>query len=334
MLLLPLLSLPNALSNFVQATVRAVRIKDFLILDQLERVPRVALTEKKKNDTTSNAVEEKTGDKNLGKKLALHLENSSYSWDENATVKTLLNVQMDVYRGNICSIIGHTGCGKSSLISAMLGDIPLSLPTINPTSSSKKRKKSAFVSIHGSVSYVPQQAWIFNATVKGNILFGLEFDPDLYERAITLANLKKDLAMFPAGEETEIGEKGVNLSGGQKQRVSIARAIYADADVIILDDPLSALDAHVGAAVFSSLKDVLCNEMGKTIILATNQLQFASLCDRIVVMDHGSIVENGTNDELLNITDGVHKKLNATRHTDDDTTKEESKGEKKTGEIS
>ena len=331
MLLLPLLSLPNALSNFVQATVRAVRIKDFLILDQLERVPRVALTEKKKNDTTSNAVEEKTGDKNLGKKLALHLENSSYSWDENATVKTLLNVQMDVYRGNICSIIGHTGCGKSSLISAMLGDIPLSLPTINPTSSSKKRKKSAFVSIHGSVSYVPQQAWIFNATVKGNILFGLEFDPDLYERAITLANLKKDLAMFPAGEETEIGEKGVNLSGGQKQRVSIARAIYADADVIILDDPLSALDAHVGAAVFSSLKDVLCNEMGKTIILATNQLQFASLCDRIVVMDHGSIVENGTNDELLNITDGVYKKLNATRHTDDDTTKEESKGEKKRG---
>ena len=197
----------------------------------------------------------------------------------------------------------------------MLGDIPL-------MKTNDQIDNSMPVKINGSVSYVPQQAWIFNATVKENILFGLNFDSNLYERAITVAQLKKDFDTFAAGEDTEIGERGVNLSGGQKQRVSIARAVYANADLMILDDPLSALDAHVGAAVFSGLNEVLCKQMGKTIILATNQLQFASACDKIIVMDKGRIIESGTSDELLKIHDGTYKKLIASRHSDEEQKKD------------
>ena len=109
------------------------------------------------------------------------------------------------------------------------------------------------INTHGKIAYVAQQAWIMNATLKDNILFGNQFDPDLYQRVVSACELLTDIALLPAGDETEIGEKGINLSGGQKQRVSLARAVYSRADLYLFDDPLSAVDAHVGKSIFENV---------------------------------------------------------------------------------
>lgn len=146
--------------------------------------------------------------------------------------------------------------------------------------------------IRGTKAYVSQQAWIYNATVRENILFGRKYDETRYANAIKVSALTRDLGLMTDGDMTEIGEKGVNLSGGQKQRVSIARAVYADADVILFDDPLSALDAHVAKEIFDEcIRGYL---KGKTIVFVTNRLEFVSGCDRVLMVDDGSIVADGT----------------------------------------
>jgi ABC-type multidrug transport system fused ATPase/permease subunit len=157
----------------------------------------------------------------------------------------------------------------------------------------------------GSVAYVPQQAWIYNATVKDNILFGLPLDEEKYQAAINASSLRTDIDMqFEAGDKTEIGEKGINLSGGQKQRCSIARAVYSDADIYVFDDPLSALDAHVSADVFKKcFKTHLSN---KTRILVANQLHLMHDVDRIVVMKDGHIIEIGSFHELMSNDEGIY----------------------------
>ncbi|CAI7863261.1 unnamed protein product [Closterium sp. NIES-53] len=128
------------------------------------------------------------------------------------------------------------GQGKSSLVSALLGEMPMVSGDSPPI-------------IRGRVAYVSQVSWIFNATVRDNILFGLPYDKQRYERAVQVSALERDMELLPGGDLTEIGERGVNVSGGQKQRISIARAVYSDADVFLFDDPLSALDAHVAKQV-------------------------------------------------------------------------------------
>lgn len=171
----------------------------------------------------------------------------------------------------------HNPCSKSSLASAILGEL---------------RLIDGSALLQGSVAYVPQQAWIFNATVRENITFGLPFDESHYGASVDVAALRADIdRQFDAGDQTEIGEKGVNLSGGQRQRVSIARAVYADADIYVFDDPLSALDAHVSAEVFvNCIKGKLA---GKTRLLVSNQMHLMSdhAVDRIVVMKNGRIAQ-------------------------------------------
>ncbi|VAH36683.1 unnamed protein product [Triticum turgidum subsp. durum] len=162
------------------------------------------------------------------------------------------------------------------------------------------------VVIRGSVAYVPQVSWIFNATVRDNILFGSPFQPSRYGRAIDSTALRHDLDLLPGGDLTEIGERGVNISGGQKQRVSMARAVYSDSDVYLFDDPLSALDAHVGRQVFDKcIKEELRH---KTRVLVTNQLHFLPYVDKILLIHDGVVKEEGTFDELSN-TGEQFKKL-------------------------
>ncbi|TKC44948.1 hypothetical protein EI555_016270 [Monodon monoceros] len=186
--------------------------------------------------------------------------------------------------GSLVAVVGQVGCGKSSLLSALLAEMD---------------KVEGHVAIKGSVAYVPQQAWIQNVSLRENILFGRQLQERYYKAVIEACALLPDLEILPSGDRTEIGEKGVNLSGGQKQRVSLARAVYCDSDIYLFDDPLSAVDAHVGKHIFENVvgpKGMLKN---KTRILVTHGISYLPQVDVIIVMSGGKISEMGSYQELL-----------------------------------
>uniref|UniRef100_A0A4W5KV59 ABC-type glutathione-S-conjugate transporter n=1 Tax=Hucho hucho TaxID=62062 RepID=A0A4W5KV59_9TELE len=211
------------------------------------------------------------------------IDNGTFSWTKEGP-PCLKRINVRVPQGSLVAVVGHVGSGKSSLLSAMLGET---------------EKRNGSVSIKGSVAYVPQQAWIQNATVQDNVMFGREKQKTWYQRVLDACALLPDLEILPAGDSTEIGEKGLNLSGGQKQRVSLARAVYRKADVYLLDDPLSAVDAHVGQHIFDKVigpKGVLRD---KTRVLVTHGMSFLPQADLILVLVDGEITESGSYQELL-----------------------------------
>lgn len=191
---------------------------------------------------------------------------------------------MRVEKNQLVAVVGSVGSGKSSLLSALLGEM---------------EKVSGKVNTNGTIAYVPQQAWIQNATLQNNILFGKPFDKKRYDKVIEACALKPDFAMLPGGDQTEIGEKGINLSGGQKQRVSLARAVYQDADIYLLDDPLSAVDSHVGKHIFEQVigPTGLLNKC--TRVLVTHGVTYLPKVDNIYVLSHGEISESGSYQELM-----------------------------------
>lgn len=190
---------------------------------------------------------------------------------------------LTIPRGSLVAIVGPVGSGKSSLLAAMIGEMT---------------RTAGSVRLGGSIAYCPQQAWIQNATVRDNILFGRPLDKDRYDAVIEECALRTDLRLLPHGDMTEIGERGINLSGGQRLRVNLARAAYYDADILMLDDPLSAVDAHVGKKIFEGC---ICNGLmaGKTRLLVTHHLHVLAQVDLILVMQEGQLVQCGTYDELL-----------------------------------
>lgn len=160
----------------------------------------------------------------------------------------------------------------------------------------RSKQHKSKVKLGGSISYVQQIPWIQNKTIRDNILFGLPMDEDRYNNTIHLCELESDLDILPGGDLTEIGEKGINLSGGQKARVSLARAVYANADIILMDDPISALDSNVKKSIF---KNLFLEELkGKTRILVTHAVEFLEKVDRIIIMEKGQIKYNATYDDL------------------------------------
>lgn len=186
----------------------------------------------------------------------LLIENGNFTWGEEPVLK---NINMRIPKNTLTAVVGSVGSGKSSLVSAFLGEM---------------EKTSGRVNSVGSVAYVAQQAWIQNATLKDNILFGLPLDKKRYELIIEACALKPDFEMLPAGDQTEIGEKGINLSGGQKQRVSLARAVYKNADIYFLDDPLSAVDSHVGKHIFEKVIGPQGLLKDKTRVLVTHGITY------------------------------------------------------------
>ncbi|RCN46028.1 ABC transporter, ATP-binding protein [Ancylostoma caninum] len=216
---------------------------------------------------------------------ALKIEDGKFTWENSEGDETLKNINLSVKRGQLVAIVGKVGSGKSSLLQAILGEM---------------NKVSGTVNVCGSIAYVPQQAWIQNLTLRDNVLFNRSYDPLFYDKVVEACALKQDLVSLPAEDLTEIGEKGINLSGGQKQRVSLARAAYSHADIVLLDDPLSAVDSHVGKHIFenviSSTTGLLCNT---TRILVTHGLHYLKFCDKVVVMKGGEINEMGTYQELI-----------------------------------
>ncbi|KAF9083250.1 hypothetical protein BGX23_011649 [Mortierella sp. AD031] len=197
---------------------------------------------------------------------------------------TLTNINLEFKRGELAAVVGRVGQGKSSLLNAIIGDM---------------YKHQGSVRVYGRIAYVPQQAWILNATVRDNILFGNTFDQARYDIVLMACGLLPDIAMLPAGDMTEIGERGINLSGGQKQRVSLARAAYDDADLYLLDDPLSAVDAHVAQHLWKSLLGPNGLLKDKTRVLVTHAVQFLGDTNRIVVLKDGQVSETGQYQELM-----------------------------------
>ncbi|XP_033840126.1 ATP-binding cassette sub-family C member 3 isoform X2 [Periophthalmus magnuspinnatus] len=259
----PLNMLPQVLSSMVQASVSLKRIQSFLSHDELDP--------------------ESVDKKGSGPEFAATVLNGKFTWDKQDS-PVLHNINMMVPQGSLLAVVGHVGCGKSSLISALLGEM---------------EKLEGEVSVRGSVAYVPQQAWIQNATLRDNILFGRPFQEPKYRCVLEACALTPDLEVLPGGDMTEIGEKGINLSGGQRQRVSLARALYSDADVYLLDDPLSAVDAHVAKHIFDHLIGPEGVLKGKTRILVTHGISFLPQVDNIMVMVEGGVSEMGSYQELL-----------------------------------
>uniref|UniRef100_A0A4W5REG2 ABC-type glutathione-S-conjugate transporter n=1 Tax=Hucho hucho TaxID=62062 RepID=A0A4W5REG2_9TELE len=241
-----------------QASVSLKRIQDFLSHEELD------LESVDRNNTATVTV-----------------VNGKFTWAKQDP-PALINLM--VPQGSLLAVVGHVGCGKSSLVSALLGEM---------------EKLEGHISIRGSVAYVPQQAWIQNATLRDNILFGKAYNEQKYRSCLEACALTPDLEVLPGGDLTEIGEKGINLSGGQRQRVSLARAVYNEADVYLLDDPLSAVDSHVAKHIFDHVIGPEGALQGKTRILVTHGISFLPQVNNIVVLVEGRVSEMGSYQELL-----------------------------------
>ncbi|KAA0049087.1 putative ABC transporter C family member 15 [Cucumis melo var. makuwa] len=259
----PIFSLPDILSAFTQGKVSADRVTSYLQVDEIQQDATVYVS----RDQTEFDIE---------------IENGIFSWEPESINPSLDQINLKVKRGMKVAICGTVGSGKSSLLSCILGEI---------------EKISGTVKISGTKAYVPQSPWILSGNIKDNILFGNEYEATRYNRTIDACALTKDLELFSSGDLTEIGERGINMSGGQKQRIQIARAVYQDADIYLLDDPFSAVDAHTGTQLFKDCMMGVLKE--KTIVYVTHQVEFLPAADLILVMQNGKIVQVGGFEELI-----------------------------------
>ncbi|XP_038686802.1 ABC transporter C family member 3-like [Tripterygium wilfordii] len=274
----PIYNLPDTISMIVQTKVSLDRLASFLCLDDLQ----------------CDAIEKITRGSS---DIAIEIVEGHFSWDLSSSIPTLRDINFKVYNGMRVAVCGTVGSGKSSLLSCILGEIP---------------KLSGTLRLCGSKAYVGQSPWIQSGKIEDNILFGKEMDRERYETVLEACALKKDLEILSFGDQTIIGERGINLSGGQKQRIQIARALYQDADIYIFDDPFSAVDAHTGSHLF---KEVLLGILSsKTVIYVTHQVEFLPAADLILVMKDGRITQAGKYNEILNSGPdfielvGAHKK--------------------------
>ncbi|CAI9103406.1 OLC1v1001875C1 [Oldenlandia corymbosa var. corymbosa] len=259
----PIFKLPELLSVIAQAKTSADRIASYLQEDEIQ-LDAVSMIPKQETE------------------FSIEINSGKFSWENDSRNATLDEINLKVTRGMKVAICGLVGSGKSSLLSCILGEMS---------------KQSGIVNISGTNAYVAQSPWILNGHVRENILFGSPYDSDRYLRTVEACALRKDFELFPAGDLTEIGERGINMSGGQKQRIQIARAVYQDADIYLLDDPFSAVDAHTGTQLF---KDCLMGILKKkTIIYVTHQVEFLSAADLILVMQNGRIAHAGSYEKLL-----------------------------------
>ncbi|GAA5927015.1 uncharacterized protein JCM15063_000432 [Sporobolomyces koalae] len=287
----PLMMLPNSLSTITDAYSACKRLTPVFLADELP-------------EDSIRIVEEA--------KMALKVDQACFEWEQGSTLPSstasrvkggkknskldkeekriapeqpfrLEDISLEIPHGALVCVVGTVGSGKSSLLQGLVGEM---------------RRTQGGVVFGGKIGFCAQSAWILNATIRDNILFGRPLDEKRYWDCVRASALLADFDQLPSGDLTEVGEKGVVLSGGQKQRISIARTLYYDADIILLDDPLSAVDAHVGAHIFNEAITGLLQ--AKTRILVTNALHLLPSADSIIVLANGRIVESGTFEQLTN----------------------------------
>ncbi|XP_035659576.1 multidrug resistance-associated protein 4-like isoform X1 [Branchiostoma floridae] len=262
--------IPLAVAQVSEALVSIRRIQEFLLLDEI-----VDSETSRKNSVISVTSPQDAG-------CSVILDKVKAKWAGDSDLLTLKNISMKLKPGQLLAVIGPVGSGKSSLLSTVLQELPV---------------MSGEVKVHGKVGYASQQPWVFSGTVRQNILFGRPYKEEDYRKTIQACALKKDLELLPHGDMTLVGDRGVTLSGGQKARINLARAVYHDADVYLLDDPLSAVDAEVGRHLFNRCIQGALRD--KPRILVTHQLQYVQEADQILVLLEGEQVTLGTYSELL-----------------------------------
>jgi ATP-binding cassette subfamily C (CFTR/MRP) protein 1 len=212
-------------------------------------------------------------------RCAVSLKGVTSVWPDGLVALTVPNVE--IAKGALIAVVGSVGAGKTSLLLTLLGELA---------------HKGGECRVGGSLGYVAQNPWVISDSIRNTVLSGKPFDPKRYATAIRASGLISDINSLPHGDSTQIGERGINLSGGQRQRVALARAYYHDAEIYLLDDPLSALDPGVANQVFTQL---ICKEMaGTTRILVTHRVEFARVADAVIVVENGSVIEYGTPNEL------------------------------------
>ncbi|KAL3687429.1 hypothetical protein R1sor_013738 [Riccia sorocarpa] len=260
----PLSQLPELISMISQTKISADRLQSYLLEDEVQ----------------GDAVTRRSP--SYERDVAVEVKNGEFKWTESSERSTLKDINVQVVKGQKVAICGMVGAGKSSLLSCLLGEIP---------------KVSGTVTVEGTTAYVAQSSWIQSGKVEENIRFGTPMDRKRYEEAIKVCCLEKDMELFAYGDQTVIGERGINMSGGQKQRIQLARAVYQDADIYLLDDPFSAVDAHTGTDMFTNC--VLGALSSKTVIYVTHQVDFLSAADLVLVLLDGKIVQAGKYKDLL-----------------------------------
>lgn len=277
---MPLFLLPMLASFISDGKVSLERVEEYMCAEELDFLPDTEyLSENSVVIRDGNFDWNVSVDQNDTK---TDVKDDAEFIPSNPHFQGLHNLNLALPRNKLIAVVGPIGSGKSSLLSALVGEM--------------KSDPNTKVTFCGSVGYSPQQAWIQNATIRENITFGRPFSAKVYHAVLKACALEKDLRLFPDGDQTEIGEKGVNLSGGQKQRINLARVAYSEADIVLMDDPLSAVDAHVGRHLFQNLmRGYLHN---KTRILVTHQLHFLKQVDMIILMNNGHIEAMGTFAEL------------------------------------
>ncbi|KAF9150625.1 hypothetical protein BG015_007537 [Linnemannia schmuckeri] len=315
----PLLILPYCYSDTMDAYVSVKRIQKFLLTEDTLPLPPVdkshdsalsikdadfywdqlpsttvaaTLLAEEKQGTTTEVPESTapnssrnsiTEDSEFDERQPLLSASNNTAQGSVPKIKPFLrDISLRVPRGSLVAIVGPVGSGKSSLLQAIVGNM---------------RKSQGEVIRGATISYASQTPWIQNATIMDNILFDTPMEEERYWRVIKACSLEQDLTQFTAGDKTEIGERGVNMSGGQKARLSLARSVYYNAEMVIMDDPLSAVDAHVGKRLW---EDCVLHELSnKTRVIATHQLHVLPDVDYVVCMKHGRIAEQGTFRELM-----------------------------------
>ncbi|KAK7090505.1 hypothetical protein V1264_010291 [Littorina saxatilis] len=219
-------------------------------------------------------------------KMELKIDLLQHSQDSQG-MPQLCNVNVKIKKGELIGICGMKGSGKSSFLAAIMGRLQL---------------LHGEVKVTGRVAYVGQEPWIFNGTARENITFGHSFDSDRFDKIVSACQLNKDFETFGAADLVEIGDRGITLSGGQKQRICLARAMYSNSNVYLLDDPLSALDIQMGRNVFAQCLKIMLKS--KTVLLVTHHLEYLPKCDQVMLMHEGRVVEMGPHGELLGSTQG------------------------------
>lgn len=276
---------PQGVAQIAEANVSIKRLNKFLLYDEIELNRELKSMEKMNGKTDSQNMNSNpttsTNTHVTSLDDAVVISHGTAKWTESSSDNTFTNLNLRVKKGSLVAVIGPVGSGKTSLLHLVLKELSLIMGNL---------------SVNGEISYSSQEPWLFPGTVRQNILFGQEMDKMRYKIVVNKCALERDFTLLPYGDKTIVGERGVSLSGGQRARINLARAVYKDADIYLLDDPLSAVDTHVGKQLFENC--IVGYLKHKTVILITHQLQYLQDVDHILILENGLVKAEGSFTEL------------------------------------